>query len=104
MPGCYWWHAGLSLCYEKGRQAAQRDGDRHRLGDPYPQIAGLRAISCPCLMLVGEYDVQFIKPAELVAREVPNCSHRVLEGMGHMLTFEDSLRLGNELLKFLGEL
>lgn len=73
-------------------------------GDPDPQIVGLRAISCPCLMLEGEYDVQFLKPAELVAREVPNCTHRVLGGMGHMLAFEDPQRLGDELLEFLGEL
>lgn len=50
-----------------------------------------------------EYYVQFIKPAELVAGEVPNSSHRVLEGMGHMLAFKDPQRLGNELLKFLGK-
>jgi pimeloyl-ACP methyl ester carboxylesterase len=73
-------------------------------GDPDPKIAGLRAISCPCLMLEGEYDVQFIKPAELVAREVPLCTHRVLEGRGHMLAFENPQQLGDELLAFLGQL
>jgi len=72
--------------------------------DPDPKIAGLRAISCPCLMLEGEYDVQFIKPAELVAREVPLCTHRVLEGRGHMLAFENPQQLGDELLAFLGQL
>ena len=69
--------------------------------DPDPKIAGLRQITCPCLMLEGEYDVQFIKPAELVAREVPNCTHRVLEGRGHMLSFENPQQLGDELLNFL---
>lgn len=72
--------------------------------DPDPKIAGLRGIQCPCLMLLGEYDVQFIKPAELVAREVPNCTHRVLEGMGHMLALENPQRFGDELLAFLGSL
>jgi pimeloyl-ACP methyl ester carboxylesterase len=69
--------------------------------DPDPKISGLRAISCPCFMLEGEHDVQFIKPAELVAREVPNCTHKVLEGMGHMLAFEDPQQLADEILGFL---
>ena len=72
--------------------------------DLNPQIAGLRGISCPCLMILGEYDVQFIQPAELVAREVPHCTHRLLEGMGHMLAFENPKRLGDELLSFLKSL
>ena len=72
--------------------------------DPNPQIAGLRGITCPVLMLLGEYDVQFIKPAELVAREVPNCMHQVLEGRGHMLALENPQELGDELLAFLASL
>jgi len=72
--------------------------------DPDPQIAGLRRISCPCLMLLGEYDVQFIKPAELVAREVPGCIHRVLPGRGHMLALECPEDLADELLAFLAGL
>lgn len=72
-------------------------------GDMDPQIAGLRSINCPCLMLEGEYDVLFVKPAEQVAREVPNCKHVVLEDMGHMLAFENPEKLLNELLSFLSE-
>ena len=71
-------------------------------GDMNPQIAGLRGINCPCLMLEGEYDVQFIQPAEQVAREVPNCQHVVIDDMGHMLAFENPQKLLNELLSFLG--
>ncbi len=71
-------------------------------GDMNPQIAGLRGINCPCLMLEGEYDVQFIQPAEQVAREVPNCQHVVLDDMGHMLAFENPQKLLKELLSFLG--
>ncbi len=69
--------------------------------DPNPKISGLRKISCPVLMLEGEYDTQFLKPAELVAREVPHCKHVVLDGMGHMLAFENPQRLLNELKGFL---
>ena len=69
--------------------------------DPDPHIAGLRNVACPCLMLLGEHDVQFIKPAEQIAREVPRCKHRVLEGRGHMLALENPQQLGDELLAFL---
>jgi len=41
---------------------------------------------------------------DLVAREVPNCRHRVLDGMGHMLALENPQRLGDELLGFLSDL
>ncbi len=73
-------------------------------GDPDPKIADLRNIHCPVLMLLGEYDVQFIKPAELVAREVPNCKHVVLKDRGHMLAFEDPESFTRELLDFLQEI
>ena len=54
------------------------------------------------LLPKGTHDPQmFIKPAELVAREVPHCTHRVLDGMGHMLALENPQRLGDELLSFL---
>jgi pimeloyl-ACP methyl ester carboxylesterase len=71
--------------------------------DPDPQISGLRQIDCPVLMLEGEYDIQFLKPAELIAREVPNCRHVVLSKMGHMLALEDPMRLLDELIDFLEE-
>ena len=93
-------------------EACARIGDPDQLADfiesfyddPNPRIRGLRNISCPCLMLLGEADVQFIKPAEQVAREVPNCTHRVLAGRGHMLALEDPQQLGDELLSFLSRL
>jgi pimeloyl-ACP methyl ester carboxylesterase len=49
------------------------------------------------------FSEQFIKPAEQVAREVPNCQHVVLDDMGHMLAFENPQKLLNELLSFLGK-
>jgi pimeloyl-ACP methyl ester carboxylesterase len=72
--------------------------------DPNPDIAGLRRISRPCLMLLGEHDVQFIKPAEPAACEVPDCKHRVLPGRGHMLALECPGELGDELLAILAGL
>ncbi|GAA6134289.1 alpha/beta hydrolase [Oceaniserpentilla sp. 4NH20-0058] len=66
-----------------------------------PCIKGLRQIQCPTLMLVGEYDILFIKPAQLVAREVPNCEHVTMQGIGHMTAFEAPEQLTKILLGFL---
>ena len=96
--------AMYEACAARGTPAIIADFADSFYDDPDPQIARLRGIGCPCLMLLGEYDIQFIKPAELVAREVPRCTHRVLEGMGHMLALENPHRLGDELLAFLGSL
>ncbi|MBD3649477.1 MAG: alpha/beta hydrolase, partial [Pseudomonadales bacterium] len=51
--------------------------------DPDPKIKGLRQIGCPCLVLLGEHDVLFVKPSELMAREIPDARHVVMEGLGH---------------------
>lgn len=90
-------------------EALQRRGDPDKLADfmsgfyddPDPRIRGLRGISCPCLILLGEHDVLFVKPSEQLAREIPHNRHVVLEGRGHMTALEDPERTGAELLDFL---
>lgn len=69
--------------------------------DPDPKVAGLRGIRCPCLVLLGEHDVMFVKPSELLARCIPKVKHVVLEGLGHMTAIEDPARTTEELLAFL---
>jgi pimeloyl-ACP methyl ester carboxylesterase len=69
--------------------------------DPNPGVKLLRGIQCPCLVLLGEYDVLFIKPSELLARCIPNVKHVILEGLGHMTAIEDPDRTCGELLSFL---
>lgn len=69
--------------------------------NPDPKIAGLRGISCPCLVLLGEHDVIFIKPSQLMAREIPDVRHVVMKGLGHMTAVEDPDRLSAELIDFL---
>jgi pimeloyl-ACP methyl ester carboxylesterase len=90
-------------------EALQRRGDPDRLADfmshfyddPDPRIRDLRGISCPCLILLGEHDVLFVKPSEQLAREIPHNRHVVLEGRGHMTALEDPERTCAELLDFL---
>jgi pimeloyl-ACP methyl ester carboxylesterase len=90
-------------------EAIQRRGNPDTLADfmsifyddPDPHIRGLRGISCPCLVLLGEHDVLFVKPSEQLAREIPNNRHVVLEGRGHMTALEDPERTTAELLDFL---
>ncbi len=66
-----------------------------------PHIASLQKIQCPTLMLVGEHDRMFIKPAELVARHVKNCTHCIMENTGHMTAIENPTRLAESLFDFL---
>jgi pimeloyl-ACP methyl ester carboxylesterase len=72
--------------------------------DPDPKVKLLRGIECPCLVLLGDADIMFIKPSELLARTIPNVKHVVLEGMGHMTAIEDPQRTSDELLGFLDAL
>lgn len=72
--------------------------------DPDPKIKGLRQIGCPCLVLLGSHDVLFVKPSELMAREIPNARHVVMEGLGHMTALEDPDWLARELIDFLASI
>jgi pimeloyl-ACP methyl ester carboxylesterase len=71
--------------------------------NPDPKIALLREIDCPVLLLLGEHDVMFVKPNELMARVIPNAKHVVMPGLGHMTAIEDPEGLTRELLSFLSE-
>jgi pimeloyl-ACP methyl ester carboxylesterase len=72
--------------------------------DPDPKVKLLRGIRCPNLVLLGEHDVMFVKPSELLARCLPDVRHVVLDGLGHMLAIEDPERTAAELLRFLESL
>jgi pimeloyl-ACP methyl ester carboxylesterase len=86
-----------------------RVGDREAIGkfirsfyvDPDPKIHGLRNISCPTLILVGDKDDLFIEPSRLMSREIPGAMLSVFENTGHMLAIERPERMGQEILDFL---
>jgi pimeloyl-ACP methyl ester carboxylesterase len=69
--------------------------------DPDPMIEGLRQISCPTLILLGEFDIVFLGPSEIMAREIPDNRHVILQGIGHMTAIEDPERTAAEILDFL---
>lgn len=69
--------------------------------DPDPKVDGLRQIKCPTLILLGEFDIVFIKPSELMAREIPNNKHVVMKGIGHMTAIEDPEGTIGEIMDFL---
>ena len=69
--------------------------------NPDPQVTGLKGISCPCLALLGEHDVLFIKPSGLLVRCIPNVKHVVMSGLGHMTAIEDPAGTSKELIGFL---
>jgi pimeloyl-ACP methyl ester carboxylesterase len=66
-----------------------------------PMVEGLRQIKCPTLVLLGEFDIVFLKPCEILAREIPDARHVVLNGIGHMTAMEDPERTIKEILDFL---
>jgi len=76
------------------------DFGRHFFTDFDPRIAGLKKIACPNLVLVGELDVMFVKPAQLLARHLPQVEHEVVAGRGHMLAIEDPAGTLASLLRF----
>jgi pimeloyl-ACP methyl ester carboxylesterase len=69
--------------------------------DPNPMIQGLRQIKCPTLVLLGEFDTVFLKPSEIMAGEIPDVRHVILDGIGHMTAIEDPDRTIKEILDFL---
>lgn len=72
--------------------------------DPDPHVAELRKIECPTLILLGEFDIIFMEPSTLMAKEIPNNKHVIIKGVGHMTAIEATEQTANELLKFLGGL
>lgn len=70
--------------------------------DPDPRIEELRQIKCPTLVLLGEFDVVFLKPSEIMAKEIPDVRHVIMSGLGHMTAIEDPKRTIAEIFDFLG--
>ncbi len=97
------WAQYQSLC-RLGDPDALADFNTVFYDDPNPYIARLRSITCPNLVLVGEYDTMFVKPSEQLARELPKVKYVVLAGRGHMTALEDPDRTTDALLGFLATL
>jgi pimeloyl-ACP methyl ester carboxylesterase len=66
-----------------------------------PRIDGLRQIKCPTLILLGEFDIVFLKPSEIMANNIPDVRHIIIEGIGHMTAIEAPERTITEILNFL---
>jgi len=69
--------------------------------DPDPHIDELRKVKCPTLVLLGEFDLVFLKPSEIMANEIPDVRHVILPDLGHMTAIEDPERTIAEILDFL---
>ena len=52
-------------------------------------------------MIVGEHDFYMLKPAEQLARCIPQAELVVMEGLGHMTAIEAPERITAHVLKFL---
>jgi 3-oxoadipate enol-lactonase len=82
-------------------QQAMRDFQMSFYSDPDPMVRGLRQIKCPTLILVGEYDIVFRKPSDLMAKEIPDNRLVVMRGLGHMTAIEAPMWTAHEILDFL---
>jgi pimeloyl-ACP methyl ester carboxylesterase len=69
--------------------------------DPNPRVEGLREIKCPTLILLGEFDIVFLKPSEIMAKEIPDNKHVIMPGIGHMTAIEAPEQTAKEILDFL---
>jgi pimeloyl-ACP methyl ester carboxylesterase len=69
--------------------------------DPDPHIDELKKVSCPALILLGEHDVVFLGPSEVMARAIPINRHVLIKGAGHMTAIEAPEETAHELLFFL---
>ncbi len=86
-----------------------KDGDRAAIGrfirsfykDPDPQIEGLRQITCPTLILVGDKDDLFLESSQLMNREIKNSVLKIYENTGHMLAIERPEQMAEDVLEFL---
>ncbi len=84
-----------------GNRDAIAEFIRNFYTDPDPRIEGLRQITCPTLILVGEKDDLFIESSNLMAKEIPNAELEVFEGAGHMLAIERPEELAQKIKTFI---
>lgn len=70
-------------------------------GERDPDLAGLRRLDCPSLVLVGEHDVFLVEPATQMARNIPGARLVVLDGVGHNTAIEDPKRTQDIICDFL---
>lgn len=80
---------------------AMREFQQTFYSDPDPMMQGLRRIKCPTLILLGEHDIVFRKPSELMSKEIPDNRHVVMSGLGHMTAIEAPMWTAHEILDFL---
>lgn len=85
----------------QGNPEAQAEFLLNFYSDRDTMVEGLRQISCPTLVLLGEFDIVFIRPSEIMAEEIPDVRHVLMEGIGHMTAIEDPERTVKEILDFL---
>ena len=86
---------------ERSDPVAIRDLMMSFYTDPDPMVAGLRQIQCPTLVLLGEFDIVFLEPSAILAREIPNARHVILDNIGHMTAIEDPERTTREIIQFI---
>jgi len=71
--------------------------------DP-PAINRLEAVKCPTLAVVGSLDhPELLRAADVMATRIPNARKVVMEGSGHVPSYEQPDNFVSQLLEFLSE-
>jgi pimeloyl-ACP methyl ester carboxylesterase len=67
-----------------------------------PAVSRLQEVSCPVLIVVGSLDhPEILRAADTMAASIPNAKKRVIEGSGHVPSFEQPEVFNRMLLEFL---
>jgi pimeloyl-ACP methyl ester carboxylesterase len=80
---------------------ALRDFRTSFYNDPNPKVDSLKQIICPSLILLGEFDIVFLGPSELMTWFIPDNRFVLMPEVGHMTAIEDPETTANEILDFL---
>ncbi|MCH2169470.1 alpha/beta hydrolase [Myxococcota bacterium] len=70
-------------------------------GPAPPVIDQLAEICAEALVLVGEKDEPYLRAAEVMAARLPNASHVVIPGAGHISNLEETAAFNQAVLQFL---
>ena len=77
---------------------------RHVAGPAPPVIDELSEIPAEALVLVGEKDEPYLRAAEVMAARLPNATHVVISGAGHISNLEETAAFNEAVLQFLARL
>jgi pimeloyl-ACP methyl ester carboxylesterase len=76
-----------------------------RVVGPAPGVIDdLASIEVPALVLVGEQDTAYFRAAEVMSAKLPNATHVVIPGAGHVVNIEQTEAFNQAVIEFLARI